>query len=1243
MRPLEPDQVSLSSTVLVEASAGTGKTYTIETLFVRLLLERSLTVSQILVVTFTNAATAELRHRIRTRVRDVLATTDRALAAAPTDPLRARRELLLQALRDFDEAAIFTIHGFCQRVLQQHAFESGVGFDVELITDQRPLLEEIVHDFWARQVYPAPLYLVRAIRKSGLRPGLRQVQGKSGGDLLGLADRVTARPDMPVLPDRAELEAGGGELGAALEAAVAAFAAEKEALRLSWETSGAQVRTLLHQTTALNRTSYRQDRVTGWLDGIGAYLGAAGDPTDPVPLPSPLVKLTPAVLEKGTKKNQAPPKHGFFVDAERLVLAWQRLQETLGRAERSIELDLVDYARAELPKRKEAAETQSFDDLLHQLDRALAGASRHSLAEAVRGRFRAALIDEFQDTDPVQYRIFRALYPDNTLFLIGDPKQAIYSFRGADVFAYLAAAKDAGAHAYTLAINRRSDPALVRAFNTLFQRIPAPFLVPGIEYVEAQPRPGAADLLAIRGEPAPALEILFVSREGREGKSGTINKGWAERQLPGATAGEIRRFLGSGAMIDGRPVHPGQIAVLVRKNAQARAVQDALRALQIPSVLQSEASVLESEEAGDVLSVLRAIAEPTRASAIKSALATTLLGGDGSAIYALQDDAAGWDVWAERFAGWHEQWVRRGFIQAYRRFLEDAGVAERLLGLTGGERRLTNVHHLGELLHQAATERRLGVAGLITWFGVAASDPTARAAIGADGAQVRLESDAEAVKLVTIHKSKGLEYPVVLCPYAWDGALLRKAEARRLSFHDAGDHDRLKLDLGSAELEAHRVMAEREVMAENLRLLYVALTRAKHRVQLVWGGFSSAETSALGYLLHAPPGLREGAREAAKARIETLGDAGLLSELASIVASSKGAIATRELSFADEAIYVPEHPQVTTRSHRRLRRPIDTSWGRTSFSAMTSGDSGADHAAGPEEGRDRDAAESVPAPEPSPEEATIILEALPGGTAAGDVIHEVLEQIDFSVRDRAALEVEVRGALARHGFEPDTHCAAVSDALEATLDTPLEPGPAGFPLRAITLAHRKSELGFVFPVGPGPGGQVAQPERQVLTPDRLAAVYARHERPPIPGSYPDRLRRLGFGGLRGFLSGAIDLVFEHQGLWYLVDYKSSRLGPRPSDYRQPRLVENMAEHHYFLQYGIYAVALHRYLGRRIPDYDYDRHFGAVYYLYVRGMSPEYGAGHGVFRDRPERRLIEDLDALITDPTPAHAPAPWRLR
>ncbi|MBC8067466.1 MAG: UvrD-helicase domain-containing protein, partial [Deltaproteobacteria bacterium] len=816
-------------------------------------------------------------------------------------------------MRAFDLAPISTIHGFCQRVLHHNAFETGVPLTSELMIDETPMVDQVVRDFWAHELYGADPRFITHLQQAKAVPSR----------LLRLARLVAARPELTLRPEppRSPDDLDPSD-----------YVACYREVRAIWQRDRSEITELLLATRVLHKSQYPTEEMPGWFAALDAFLITP----DPGPLFSfgGLARFSADALLQRTaaadKRKGLTPRHAFFDACAELERARAPLAANYDQRLLAFKGELVRYVRRELPKRKRAAGLQSFDDLLLQLDVALRSKGGKNLAEHIRRRHKAALIDEFQDTDPVQYRIFRTLFgaKDRSLLLIGDPKQAIYGFRGADVFAYLEAARLAGKRRITMRHNWRSDPALLAAVQRLFE-VQRPFLLADIELPEVLPRPGARARLHQGGAAMPAMTVAFLSREHAELKGRHLLKEWAELEIPERIASEIAELLASGATIDDgdgpRPVHAGDIAVLTRKNAQALQVQLALRKRGLPSVVYGDSTVFEGREAAELSRVLASAAEPSHRGMLKAALATELVGIRADTLAQLGDDDATWEHWVECFRRLHELWTTRGFIQAFRALLQLTRAQARLLALQGGERRMTNLLHLAELLHAEASEAHLGPAGLLRWF-----DEQRRLRNPmVDAFKLRLERDDRAVQLITIHRSKGLEYPIVYVPYAWDGEDVRSDEKEDLLYHDPDDGLATVLDLRRGD-DPHKKgaidHARREHDAESLRLLYVAVTRARHRCVLVWAASSRANTSALGYLLWSPrPGEPELARERIVRRIHDADDAAMITQLS---VRGEGVWTVAPLlrvssplpSTADKRAAAP--PLV----HRRPRASIDRLW-----------------------------------------------------------------------------------------------------------------------------------------------------------------------------------------------------------------------------------------------------------------------------------------------------------------------------
>ena len=1189
MERFDPLYAPLTGLNLIEASAGTGKTYALTALYLRLVMEAAIPVNRILVVTYTNAATKELRDRIRERLGQIRRAFQRGRAeeddefslrmldVLPDRDLAIRR--LNNAVRGFDEAAIFTIHGFCQRALGDSAFASGLSFETELLADTSDLLQEIVEDFWRREFYPASPMVVQYFLDKKYSPE----------KLLTNIRPHLGKPYLQVTTPEGETD------GAALEQA---FATAWQRAQHLWLEDRAGIEDLLLNSKALNGNAYRKDSIPRWLEAMDRYL------TTEIPkleLFEQFEKFTASKLQDSAslKKGQTAPRHAFFDACETLKAAREALADY---CRHQVPVKLLAYCNTELAARKRRQQLQSYDDLLLNLREALHDPRRGTaLVDTLRHRYAAALIDEFQDTDPIQYAIFRRIYAGahHPVFLVGDPKQAIYSFRGADIFAYLSARHDA-TRDYTLDVSWRSDPRLLTGLNAVFGAARTqPFLFDAIGFQPAIPAEKKRhEPLWIQGRNEPPLQVWWLEPDGDQ----PLGKGIASERAARATAAEIARLLNLGARgqagIGDRPLAGGDIAVLVRSHRQGRLIREQLRRLRVPSVQQVDDNVFASAEAGQLESVLAAVLEPGDEGQVRAALAGDLFGLSGETLYQLRDDEQAWARWLEIFQSYRQQWRDEGFIHFFRAWLNEQAVAPRLLAFQDGERRLTNLLHLAELLH-VASRAHPGMAGLLKWFGDHRRAPTSKD----EEQQLRLESDENLVRIVTVHKSKGLEYPVVFCPFLWDGKL-RTGEDDLVHYHDPAHPARTVLAVGAKEDDPVRRYARNEEMAENLRLFYVALTRAKQRCTLVWGKIREADSAPAAWLLHQPTVKEPGKDwlEATQERFKKMEVAAIRAELNAAFAAVKDTVAIAPLPREPGQIYQPPAVPEPELQARVFPGPVPESWRVGSFTALTAG-----HTV---EAPDYDLTVAVPVVEIEPV-ATRDAFAFPRGARAGTCLHALFERLDFTQRDRERLETLVSRTLTGHGLDAAEWTSSVTDWVERVQATPLD--ESGLTLATVAPERRLNELEFTYPV-------------TSLRAETLRRLLERHGY--ATGPFRERIENLEFSPLRGYMKGFMDLVFETDGRFYLVDYKSNWLGAEPAAYRRDRLDEAMARESYLLQYLIYTVALHRYLRLRVPDYDYERHFGGVYYLFLRGMDPAQGPACGVFHDRPAPALVVALDDLM---------------
>ncbi|MBW2005250.1 MAG: exodeoxyribonuclease V subunit beta [Deltaproteobacteria bacterium] len=1190
----------LEGTNLIEASA-------------RLILEKNLSINEILVVTFTVPATEELKDRIRIKLREAIEAFNGGkiedsflidLVRRHTDPKTALRSLG-QALRSFDQAAIFTIHGFCRRILHENAFESGSLFDTELVTDQENLKREIVDDFWRTHFYTASSLFVNYAINNKFNPE----------NLLSLLANRDAQPYLKIIPQVEWPDTSAQERG---------FRDIFNKTRKAWQSSRGEVEKILMNDEGLNRSKYSKVKISVWIQGMDDLMSTGGN--NPI-LFQNFKKFTSSEINGAVKNDHIPPAHPFFEFCERLREKQGELASIFDQRLMGLKVALFHYMHDELIKRKGEKNIQFFDDLLLKVYRALQEKDGEALARTIGNKFRAALIDEFQDTDPIQYAIFRKIFgtEKSTLFLIGDPKQAIYSFRGADIFAYMDAAGDVESR-FTLGENWRSEPDLIAAINTIFTRVDRPFIYEQIPFQSVSPaaNKGPESLIIDNKKESPLqLWFLATSKVAEPGK--VINKTQARGLISRAVAGEISRLISLGrsnrALLRKTPLREGDIAVLVRTHYEAHTMQKTLSALNIPSVLYTSENLFDSHEALEMERVMAGINQPNNDGLLKAALTTEMMGVKGEELDDLIQDEAGWEEWLVKFRHYHDLWGNHGFIQMFRHLLVQEKILTRLMPLPDGERRNTNLLHLAEVLHQTSIESKLAMAGLLKWLSEQRDQSTPRL----DEYQLRLESDENAVKLVTIHKSKGLEYPVVFCPFVWTGSKIKKNN-HPFTFHDSLNHMRLTLDLGSPAMDENRVFAEKEELAENLRLLYVALTRARNRCYLVWGRFRDAETSAPAYLFHQQGSWKgDNVVNSIEERLKTLSDEDMRAELKILVDNPDGIIRLSEMPTETGEKYSPLPEKEVVLSSRTFSGNIDRQWHISSFSSLISGQQyGAELA-------DHDAinlaSESVAGrphtysqkafKEPVIEEPSDIF-SFPRGTKAGTCLHDIFEHLDFVQKDTSVIKELIANKLIEYGFELIWQ-ETLYDMIRNVLSVPLEPERSDFTLSHIRSQDRINELGFYFPL-------------KSISTKKLNNIFAEYAGPELSKDFPERIERLDFTPVRGFMRGFMDMVFQFQGQFYLVDWKSNLLGSGLEYYDQKGLAKAMKDEFYSIQCHIYIVALNQYLQLRLPGYTYETHFGGAYYIFLRGVDPNEGTEFGIYRERPSGKFINKLGTNLIDET-----------
>ncbi|WP_417565433.1 exodeoxyribonuclease V subunit beta [Marinobacter sp.] len=1223
---LDPLALPLNGSALIEASAGTGKTFTIAILYVRLVLAhgqtedsplQNLLPPNLLVVTFTEAATKELRDRIRTR----LTQAAEVFSDAPDEPEPPAETALIYQLRNdgypdpatwpdcrkklllaaewMDEAAVSTIHSFCNRMLSEHAFDSGSLFKLTLETDQGELLDDVARDYWRTFVYPLPPALMDEALSHWKTPAALR---KAVRNLIDDPDSLGTPPD---------------SVHQAINRVVSQRQTRAQELKAHpWAQWQGEVSDLLNDLNRGKRLhgGSKNAMLKVW-DALIAWTESDELLPDKLDSAAGFKNQTPEGLDNILKGEDPAPLHPAFDAVEELM--------AFGQSQPSAKSDILRHASHWIAKRLESEKQKrsemGFDDLLSRLDDALHGPRGDQLAATIRRQFPVALIDEFQDTDPVQYRIFDRIYnvanadPSTCLLMIGDPKQAIYGFRGADIHTYLQARQGVKERTWTLGRNFRSAKPMVAAVNRVFEHSdqhsrdgaflfgkgdtsPLPF-----QGVAAN---GTKRHWSVNGELQPSL-TFWTHESGEEGKDGNpkgLAKGTVTAEVAETCASEIARLLTLGQAgqagfaapnkpDDLEPVAPKDIAILVNNRTEAGAVRDALGRRRIKSVYLSDRdSVLMSQEAREMLCWLRAFAEPRQLAYIRAALATPTLGQSWQGLDQLLTDELALEREIERFMGYQQQWQKQGVLPMLRSFLMDFGVPGRLLQRADGERRLTDVLHIAELLQQDSLQLD-GEHALVHHF-----TQILRAADEEDEHRtLRLESDAGLVKVITVHKSKGLEYPLVFLPF---GTAYR-AQSEKQAFVRYHDNQGQLITVFDPTPE-DVAKADQERLGEDIRKLYVALTRARFATWVGAGALDNWQQSGLGYLIAG----------AAQSRI---------TDCLARLAEGRPEIIVAPLPEAETTQYNEPAPEALGPALESSREAKEDWWIASYSSIEYTGMAGTGIAfTGEVEDAqlqnllEESAQDEGDEPPSVPDHRNH--HNFPKGAGPGTFLHELLEwcsQHGFQrvVDNPALLREQLTRRCGTRGW--GDWVKPLERWLLALITRPQQLRRSGNESVSLAdLTTLRPELEFWFE------------SRNVSTRklDQLVTGYT------LNGADRPGVEENSFNGM---LKGFIDLVFEYNGQYYVLDYKSNTLGENDNAYTDQAMGDAILSKRYDLQYVLYLLALHRLLKARLPGYDYDQHIGGAVYLFLRGVNSASG---GAFTDKPPKALMEQLNALFDGET-----------
>ncbi|MGQ1947874.1 UvrD-helicase domain-containing protein [Geofilum sp. OHC36d9] len=1083
-------KVALKGSNLIEASAGTGKTYSIAILVIRLVIEKKTELREILMVTFTKAAVAELEVRIRKFIREaflytshgtkiddtIKAIVDNGIQQSGKDEVLA---LLMNARRQLDETSIFTIHGFCQLTLNEFAFETGQAFNSDVIEDEAALINEAVGDYWRKNVTTLNRDLLTFLLQNGL----------SKNQLINVVSKAKRGKLFLYKTDHS--------------------VDDYWAMKAQYEDDNQKALKRFNDEFAIS-----PERTIQNIGEKGHAFNAFAN----------LIEDAEAFRKKLLEKQSAKYVGKKFPGLLKLALEVEEFSKKAERVARDcinyLYGNAISFCDTKIQNKKKEQGLFSFDDLINKLHQSI---SSESLQTAVRKKYKAVFIDEFQDTDQKQYDIFYTFFNQHAiLFYIGDPKQSVYSFKGTDLDTYLKAASEVDA-SYTMSKNYRSTAAYNNAMNKLFTSIDNPFNDCRIDY-----------------EVVSAGKYLTEIKKGGEAVDPlSVFKCDNNNELVAQTTNQVKELLLGNYQIEGRKIKPSDIGILVRANSKGQAIKRSLNKANIPAITIDDSRVMESGQSTLLLYLLKAMFEPGTSN-INRVLLTCLTNKT-------KDDLLKLDIEADIgfFRSLNQTWISKGVFSAINAFMEQYHTLENIQTQksSDAERIITNILQINEILHNKENQSKSSPKELIHWleFAIAGAEESG------DYTQ-RLENDEDAVKIVTIHKSKGLAYNIVIAPYL---DLISEYNNKR-DFIEYKDPDENQYCFSDGVTDRALGLYSRQTEQENRRLIYVALTRAVY----------------MGIIIHNTYGSKP--------------NVGIRSFLDKVI--QKGDFTFSDNLESDDRKYNDQKEEIDKTPKSFSDSDVHSKWSNYSFSMLS---------------------EYEPHDKPQPIVLTgkydqFIFEEFPKGALAGNFMHYLFENADFTGND---FSVAVLKALNRYKSVFGTgHIdleEKIAEMLNHVLNSPI-PAEKPFVLSQIKNAGKLPEMGFNFKIN-----DVSTKQLHSLVPH----INLKRE-----------------GQIEGLMTGFIDLLFEHEGKFYILDWKSNYLGHSISYYTREKLEVAMQQSNYHLQYLIYTVATKLYLQNTIPDFDYNTHFGGVVYVYARACRKD--GNTGIYFTKPEYRLIEKLEKVL---------------
>jgi len=1188
----------LSEKTLIEASAGTGKTYTLSHFYIHLLLEKKLAVQNILVLTFTEAATQDLIVKIREKIQNslrILLNQDKNIDLTLSDYLHfltkvQQKEdlivLLRNALLEFNQAAIHTIHGFCYKALSENIFVSGKTTMAELLADETSFFTEILHDFYRIALLDMDPLFLQYLQADGFLK-------KRNALPLALFKTISTFPHISITPQNPELD----ELRyqQIVNRTKALYMDIRDLLGNSTQKSEAMQEVMDNQI--LHKTITKPEAVASRFSSCSDFflydhpffMHCEG-----------IDYLTPSSfrshIKKGGNDNQIP-HHKLFQQMEFFIESQSQLRELIQKKDLHFQWQLIDFFHKRFQAEKEKNNIFLYSDLLHDLKNGLQQQNT-IFRDSLRSTYKAALIDEHQDTDGEQYAIISSIFDNkhDPVLFVGDPKQAIYHFRGADIYTYIHTANAIADNRYlTLTRNWRSQENLVSAILRLFERNVNPFFMTEIHLPEVHSAVIEKKFqIVAKNFSWNSLHFYFMELSDR----GTITKEKMTDLVSKHIALQIEILLDNGKIIQIHDqleisINASDIAILVRTKSQGEKVQQALHDKGIPSLLFVEESVLQSNEFRYMAYLFDAVLHPWNKQKIATVLITPIFQKDSAYIEAFYQDQnhSIQDLFYTLFETLYSHEFMSMFIYLMHWREKDSSIRSKILSLKNGNQVYTNLMHLADFIHREKLQKKRDLESLFHWYLKSAADVNSVLT----NEELQLTSDDPHIKIMTIHKSKGLEFPIVFAPFLWDQSI-RKQPEHHFFFYD--ENNELKIDLNGKDSSNYK-KKELHDFSESIRLAYVALTRAKFQCFVHWGKVKEAHTSPLFYFMHGPqisPNHDSSYLNNAKEIYKNLSSDDMLQILQTFYENNSELISYSQISenlinnsISPDKATKPTVVLLDKPNQKFDQNEIASSWQQSSFSSLILG------------AKEDDATEKI--------QPIFKNQSLPSGKNFGNMIHSIFEQIPFPAPPNDVIKLLCDKATIENSFSVEIS-NQIFEMILAVIRHPL-PGLSEFALQTLTESQITREMPFTLFVSNG-----------FL--DSWLDFMANNNQKDIIKNYFYSLKKKNIGFEKGYLKGFVDFIFQHDNKFYIIDWKSNVLGNHYEDYNQIQMTIAMAHHHYYLQLYLYTAALHQFLSLNLKNFSYSQHFGGIYYIFTRGVHPLEESESGFYFYRPQELEITGL-------------------